>query len=152
VTPDERRDAFALRVLGMAHEDGINGSDVAAGLLAVLGILYANAAAGDVARFGGYVQVAVDALWRTPDAPLRPKAGLCHYCCDCESSACLHSRVRCGRCAAAAQPGEILSDQELAAHGATVRAAIRWTKSPKATVDRSFELIMAELRRLRAAR
>jgi hypothetical protein len=150
VTPAERRDAFALRVLGLAHEDGIDGSDVAAGLLAVLGILYANAAAGDVARFEGYVRIAVAAFWRSPDAPPQPQ---CFFCCGCESTLCLHPRTRCARCAPANQdPGEILSDQELSAHGATVRAAIRWTKSPKATVDRSFELIMAELRRLRGAR
>lgn len=47
-------------------------------------------------------------------------------------------------------PGRLLSDTELEAAEAVVRAAIRWTDTgPKAKVMSSFDLIMAELQRYR---
>jgi hypothetical protein len=47
-------------------------------------------------------------------------------------------------------PGRLLSDEELEAAEATVRAAIRWTEVGGPTkVASSFDLIMIELRRLR---
>lgn len=54
---------------------------------------------------------------------------------------------------ASGDPGQLLSDQELAAAEATIRAAIRWADTgPKSKVMPMFDLIMAELRRLRGAR
>lgn len=48
-------------------------------------------------------------------------------------------------------PGRILSDDEVAAAEAVVRAAIRWTDTgPASKVMPSFDLIMAELQRLRS--
>jgi hypothetical protein len=48
-------------------------------------------------------------------------------------------------------PGQLLSDKELDAAEAVVRAAIRWTDVTGPTkVASSFDLIMVELRRLRA--
>lgn len=50
-------------------------------------------------------------------------------------------------------PGRLLSDDELAAAEATVRAAIRWSDTgPASKVMDLFDLIMAELRRLRGGR
>jgi hypothetical protein len=47
-------------------------------------------------------------------------------------------------------PGRLLSDEDLSAAEATVRAAIRWTEVGAPTkVASSFDLIMAELLRLR---
>jgi hypothetical protein len=51
---------------------------------------------------------------------------------------------------AVSDPGRLLSDQELEAAEATVRAAIRWTEVGGPTkVASSFDLLMAEIRRLR---
>lgn len=48
-------------------------------------------------------------------------------------------------------PGRLLSDEDLAAAEAAVLAAIRWTETTGPTkVASSFDLIMAELRRLRS--
>lgn len=53
----------------------------------------------------------------------------------------------------APDPGRLLSDQEVDAAEAVVRAAIRWTDTgPAAKVMSTFDLIMAELRRLRKHR
>lgn len=47
-------------------------------------------------------------------------------------------------------PGRLLSDQELEAAEALVRAGLRWTQAGGPNkVASSFDLIMAELRRLR---
>ena len=51
----------------------------------------------------------------------------------------------------APDPGQLLSDQELDAAEAVIRAAIRWTDTgPEAKVMPLFDLLVAELRRLRA--
>jgi hypothetical protein len=48
-------------------------------------------------------------------------------------------------------PGRLLSDAEVAAIELLVRAAIHWTSVKGPTkVTESFDLLMAELRRLRA--
>jgi len=49
-------------------------------------------------------------------------------------------------------PGELLSNTELEAAEELIRAAIRWTDQPAAKVMSSFDLLMAELHRLRGAR
>lgn len=115
-----RRHAFAMKVLDSAHAAGLDGPDLRAGLINVLATMYASSAKGDAARYEVLVDETVSALRAFPDAPQRPT-----------------------------DPGQIVSDEELKAYEALVRAAIRWTKSPKAKVMSSFDLIMAELRRLR---
>lgn len=50
-------------------------------------------------------------------------------------------------------PASLLSDKELEAFVATIKAAIRWTNTgPKAKAMEMFDLLVAELRRLRGGR
>lgn len=113
---------FALGVLRDAHNARLSGDALVSALLDIVASVYANTAKGDADRYSALVDDTAKALRSNPGAPTRQM-----------------------------DPGRILSDDQLEAAAELVRAAIRWTNAGnRAQVLPAFDLILADLRRLRA--